>query len=101
MQQVDVALFPKSTELPPQTLHLNVPIIHDKRLLSFTANDIAQFNNLVTRIQDTRSKQIALQKEMQAELTEYNTLIQKGTPEAVLNADSPSLISNTNSQGTP
>jgi hypothetical protein len=98
MQQVDVALFPKSTELPPQTLHLNVPIVHEKRLLSFTVSDIAEFNNLVTRIQDTRSKQVALQKEMQAELAEYNTLIQRGTPEAILNADSPSLISNTNSQ---
>jgi hypothetical protein len=101
MQQVDVALFPKATELPPQILHLNVPIVHQKRLLSLTADDIAQFNNLLTRIQDTRLKQLALQKEMQAELAEYNALIQKGTPEAVLNADSPSLIGNTNSQTMP
>lgn len=98
MQQVDVALFPKDTHLSPQALHLNVPIVHEKRLLSFTASNIAEFTTLLGRIQETRSKQIALQKEMQEELNEYMALIQKGTPEAVLNADSPSLIGNTNSQ---
>lgn len=98
MQQVDVVLFPKATQLGPQTLHLNVPIVHEKRLLSLTASQVAELTQIVTRIEQTRAKQIALGKEMQEELTDYNALIQKGTPEAVLNTDSPSLINNTNSQ---
>jgi hypothetical protein len=98
MQHLDVALFPRDTHLPPQTLRLNVPIVHEKRLLSFTPNDINEFSKIVARMQETRVKQIALQKEMREELADYSALIQKGTPEAVLNTDSPSLISNTNSQ---
>jgi hypothetical protein len=98
MQQVDVVLFPKATQLGPQTLHLNVPIVHEKRLLSLTASQVAELTQIITRIEQTRAKQIALGKEMQEELTDYNALIQKGTPEAVLNTDSPSLINNTNSQ---
>ena len=98
MQHLDVALFPRDTHLQPQTLRLNVPIVHEKRLLSFTPNDINEFSKIVARMQETRVKQIALQKEMREELADYSALIQKGTPEAVLNTDSPSLITNTNSQ---
>jgi hypothetical protein len=98
MQHLDVALFPRDTHLQPQTLRLNVPIVHEKRLLSFTPNDINEFSKIVARMQETRAKQIALQKQMREELADYNALIQKGTPEAVLNTDSPSLITNTNSQ---
>jgi hypothetical protein len=98
MQNVDVALFPKTTQLEPQVLHLNVPIVHEKRLLSLTAEDLKQLQGLVNRIKESRGKEEAIQKELQDELKEYNDLIQKGTPEAVLNADSPSLIKNTNGQ---
>lgn len=98
MQNVDVALFPKASTLAPQILHLNVPIVHQKRLLSFKTDDLQKMRGLVVRIRESLAKQDSVQKELQQELKDYNELIQKGTPEAVLNADSPSLIRNTNAQ---
>jgi hypothetical protein len=98
MQQVDVALFPKASGLTSQALRLNVPIVHEKQLLSLTASDFTKLREIVARIQDTRVKQLALQQEISTELNDYNAIIRKGTPEAVLNADSPSLINNGDQQ---
>ena len=96
MQNVDVALFPRSTGFQPQVLRLNVPIVHEKRLLSFTTDNLARMQQLLARIRDSRAKADGIRKELQEELEEYNQLINKGTPEAILNADSPSLVGNTN-----
>lgn len=73
---------------------LDVPILYQSRNLRWTANEVADARQLLTRLMDYQEKSRTLRAEGIELLDAWNRLIEKSIPTSELRADSPSLPAN-------
>jgi hypothetical protein len=93
---VAVGIDPEFPQTPQwtSTIPLNIPVIYRSRTLVWTQEDFVQARKIVEELQDLLKKSKELPAQFEALSRRWNALVEKGTPSAVLMADSPSLPSN-------
>lgn len=97
IQHTLTALFPVDQNTPPQKIRLDVPVIHESQTLALTGAEIEEARLLLAEVRNHQKKMQDMQEEGADLLLRWNEIQRKGSPEAILLPDSPSLIDN---QGT-
>jgi hypothetical protein len=72
-------------------IDLDVPVLYQSRNLRWTAAEVAEARELMTRLKDYQEKSRALRSEGADLLAAWNQVVGKSIPAGVLRADSPAL----------
>jgi hypothetical protein len=82
-------------------IDLEVPVLYQSRSLRWTATEVAEARELLSRLSDYQERVQALRSESTGLLDSWNHLIERSIPSSELRADSPTLPQNQQNVTTP